>query len=1615
MNKTKQKYFEKIQASRNEDLKVFSKPENRGFLTSVIDKYTESAHFIYELLQNADDACATKAEFRLSHEGLTFVHNGKERFTISDPDKIVEDQEHGTLGHLNAITYTGFSTKDKEGTTNKIGKFGVGFKAVFQYTNTPHIYDDGICFKIEHFFVPYLIDDVQGRKKSETWIFLPFNKVGKDKDEAYQEISQRLRQLDNPLLFLHNLKEVKWKDNESQGKYSQKTKEKNNFFGVKCEHLLLENSSENKRDRLWMFSEEIEIDERRLPLYVGFYIKNGKIDTGNRSNLYCFFPTKKQLDVCFIMHAPFVLTDSREGVREVPENTYLFSKLSVLAAKSLICLRDIGLSEGHKPLIDDALSKIIITNEPDTKDPLRFFYNEFLQILQKHNLFPSRQKGIYLSASKACICTQLELRKLLSQDQLATLTEKAADFVFGNIRIDPDDIPYYEKMGVCILTSDKFGERINFTFLQNQPLDWLKLFYKYLLEHAKPLWKKQEKRYGISMQPVLTNKPIILLEDGRFTSILWEDIYISNKGLPNTLQVNQELAQDEDVRVFFKEFGIKEAPEWMVYLRNAILPSYEQVNDPINDKDFICKSTELIATTYKFDDINKEEILDLVKSNWKAVGYNCFGEKKICSVCELYADDAGLKQYFGNNPKVMYFDRDYYEISNDSEKAFSNLVSDLNFCRKPRIVSELKGEFPKRFYIYPYSKEWESKLIHPYKEIFDNAANTLRQKYDYCQEVYASFYDFKMQGLETAISTIHSIENSIQIWNYIVDVIIEDPSPNPFEILSKIEYKPPRNHHSSFFYPEQKPSLLLKILLESAWIYNNDGQLCHPSDLYIEDIDYRYNHIDKLSGLLRIVHSPKVEDDKHIELCSDKTKREVEFARQMISLGLGDCDPKYLAELVRKDEETKRLEEAARQKKMKSVSPKVPNVFQREPQKEYTAEELFDEKPNAIVHKTIARKTSTDIIEQMEQIQQEELEEAEHKNELKATAEDSERYSFLWYKTLLELEFLNSGEASYGKKGVKISFRKMEAEQGSNRMIILKQPSKHIPQALEDCGDITVNFHFNNIDRKCLTFEVANVKDYTLRLKCKNESMDEVAFLLNNSKHLVRADIDTGFPIQLIDKLLKAYEDLPYDDAYSFKGNINRDLHFVFGPPGTGKTTYLAKELKKLMSKDFLNPTTRMSKILVLCPTNKACDVLLRKVEDVCTVEGMNNFCRFKATGEEKLEQYLCDSTLPILDLEKVCVVSTMARFHYDGFDDADLKDVDWDFVVIDEASMIPLAYVTYVIDRCPHAKIIIAGDPFQIEPIVHEELWKDENIYTMVGLNDFANPKTEPYQFKITNLTTQYRSVPAIGELFSHYAYNGALIHNRTKKSQRKLHLDGLSIKPINFVTFPVKKFETLYQSHRLSTSNVHIYSVLLVYEFMNYLSEQISKNHKDEFYKIGVICPYRAQAEMINKIWEQRTGIVENVEMSIGTVHGFQGDECDVIIAVYNPPASGMKMMADKTFMNRKNILNVAVSRAKDYLFLLMPYKEYESFHNLIEIQTLGRIVIDQHLEKATFTDGHLEEVLFGNPYFIEENSFVTTHQLTNIYTEPSTKYEVRIDENSVDIQLGSDNPNIIIDCTN
>src|SRR5690554_6180238 len=97
--------FEKLHYSRNNIANTLKGSFAMGNIwNSVVEKYSDQAHFIYELLQNADDALATKAYFNLALEGLYFTHNGKNNFWISNPDTENQDQLNNKVGDINAIT-----------------------------------------------------------------------------------------------------------------------------------------------------------------------------------------------------------------------------------------------------------------------------------------------------------------------------------------------------------------------------------------------------------------------------------------------------------------------------------------------------------------------------------------------------------------------------------------------------------------------------------------------------------------------------------------------------------------------------------------------------------------------------------------------------------------------------------------------------------------------------------------------------------------------------------------------------------------------------------------------------------------------------------------------------------------------------------------------------------------------------------------------------------------------------------------------------------------------------------------------------------------------------------------------------------------------------------------------------------------------------------------------------------------------------------------------------------------------------------------------------------------------------------------------------------------------
>src|SRR5216683_6549184 len=182
--------IQEVRQEREDLARVLKK--HVGIRKLVEELYPDSAHFIYELLQNAEDAGATEACFTLTKTSLIFEHNGRP----FEPRDIF------------AITDIGEGTKAED--DDKIGRFGVGFKAVFAYTETPYIWSPTFSFKITDLVLPIELDSTPDLEKRTRFEF-PFNNLKKPADIAVAEVEEGLRDLsETTLLFLTHLISVTW-------------------------------------------------------------------------------------------------------------------------------------------------------------------------------------------------------------------------------------------------------------------------------------------------------------------------------------------------------------------------------------------------------------------------------------------------------------------------------------------------------------------------------------------------------------------------------------------------------------------------------------------------------------------------------------------------------------------------------------------------------------------------------------------------------------------------------------------------------------------------------------------------------------------------------------------------------------------------------------------------------------------------------------------------------------------------------------------------------------------------------------------------------------------------------------------------------------------------------------------------------------------------------------------------------------------------------------------------------------------------------------------------------------------------------------------------------------
>lgn len=1507
-------WFDRLQKKLQNAWNVFSDPRFRGLFDSLIYKYNDSAHFLYEMLQNADDAGATDVEITLETGRIILTHNGTERFTISDVETEKKDRARGRLGHINAITAINFSSKvaiEEEIEKNKIGKFGIGFKAVYQYTNTPHIYDDGICFKIENFIVPTLLDDTSLVQKGKTVFVLPFDKAETAAD-AYTKIENKLRALEHPQLFLNHIKRIKWKSQTAEGVFTQQTIRDYNFedLSIKAERLKIEDSTEKATELLKLTRNVAIPNEGVFPISIVYYLSdNTTIDTSSRRRLYCFFPTNESVGTCYAIHAPFLLTESRQTLRGDEEiNKRLFEEIAKLAADSLVALRDISKAESRFLLGDNLndLRKVSPNNLSNRWELIEggLFEKNYKRVFLSEALFLSSQQR-YLMATEACWTTK-EMQALLSPTQLCELTGKK-DFVLCSCT---NYLREVNGLGVNEFGSKDLSQALTTYFLSRQSDEWLDKFYGFVVSYSSKLEDNNEQSHALG---VFSCARIFKTDANTFVPAFDSKgnptLFLFTEGITKAWEcVNQALLQSsKNLSCLVEKLGLSKKNR-LDYIRMLLTDEQKQWSQE-NANDFW---KVMINYWDQCNDDGKKELSIILKERlWLRCDRQGYTQQRYTQLDDLYLYSDDLANYFDRaaNQYHWYLESTKYSQKIKDEKL--NKIRQQKFFREDYYnqAKSACGETFDKFVEWlgidrTYPRVIRTKEYPSYIYI-DNLYRVVR---------FISDVKIDTRELQEAVEKL-----SHYVWE-VLSFYLEDL--RKFAIGDYTE-----------LIPKSKRGSLIDFLKGKKWILVGGERVT-----------------TQVTSQEHLFHAG-YEGKKLMNCLGIETHKEVSYSQEALKSVLG---PDFHLD----------------DNQLKTLVNKLLKLMQSNEDKEESSTELLPDR------------SIEDVIE-------------------KEYAEQLPRYTYKWFAYLINLEAKASGtpDEETKRRALKVNFSSVifPAEGDTVR---LECASRYVPTSVEEIDNLEVAFHLLDGSQKKVSFDAVSVKDSVLTLKVKQQQKHEIDLLRQDKKRILQAEINCERPIELLQSWKSLIERemsfLPYDyslkeNLYNFIGHDKRNVEFIFGPPGTGKTYQLAQRIISLMNRG------QAQRILVLAPTNKACDVLVEKIMDLAPSESPW-LCRFAKTLSERIEStglvHYHDTPLD----NQTCLVTTIARYAYDNCTEGALRQLDWDYAFIDEASMIPLYQIVAPLYNDKLRNVIIAGDPFQIQPIVCEDLWKDENIYTMLELQNFARPTTSPAGFRVETLTTQRRSIPDIGELYSRYAYNGLLKHHRLASDSRLLNM-GLHAQPLNIITFPVTK-ESTFAPHRMKGSNIQVYSFILVVELLKYITRNIAQAHGGEEVSIGVVGPYSAEVQAISKMYEQLGQHYENISVSFGTAHGFQGDECNIVIAIMNPPASGLIRKAQQTFINNRNILNVSISRATDYLFVVMPDENFENADKLEELNKLTAIM--KGMNCARFSHNDIEHIIYGRKGVIEENTFVTTHQMTNVYSDFSKKYEVRIDDTSIDIQV-------------
>lgn len=360
------------------------------------------------------------------------------------------------------------------------------------------------------------------------------------------------------------------------------------------------------------------------------------------------------------------------------------------------------------------------------------------------------------------------------------------------------------------------------------------------------------------------------------------------------------------------------------------------------------------------------------------------------------------------------------------------------------------------------------------------------------------------------------------------------------------------------------------------------------------------------------------------------------------------------------------------------------------------------------------------------------------------------------------------------------------------------------------------------------------------------------------------------------------------DIANSIIEELEKSTIYLFqGPPGTGKTYQIADVVSRLVNKN--------KSVLVTALTNKA------SVE-ICEKPFIRRLIEENKVSKLPLsidEQRKFPNLLNAKDLVPTKGHLTLTTY-YQFSKIWQTQTQSYDYLIVEEASQ---AYLTTIAAACKVGKkVIVVGDPKQIEPIVINKNYKVfSNIDKLInGMNTLSQIKDLPYHRKIETRRLTSRSTEYTNNFYQNTIQSKSLFIDISNDIE-KLNSLARYIHP--------KGGPTLVQFPRENENVVNSMLYFLV-ESIDELSDL--KN------EIAVLTPYIETLTYLQQNLKQKTRSKNFIIESVDRVQGLDVDYCFYVI----PKSSSFSFYANR--------FNVATSRAKKSTIILVE-QDFERLVNL------------------------------------------------------------------------------------